>query len=139
MKDAKGEGQRWLSQAVHDLEAGVAVLNEQLWWIACFQAQQAAEKAVKAFLYASGERSVLGHSVRELAQHASRKDPGFEGLVGTGTMLDRFYVLTRYPNGLPGGVPAETYTKEDADGALDLAKKIVDFVRGLPILADSQG
>ena len=36
--------------------------------VACFQAQQAGEKALKASLFARGERVVLGHSIAELGQ-----------------------------------------------------------------------
>jgi len=42
--------------------------------------------------------------------------------------LDRFYIPTRYPNGLPGGVPAHSYKKEDAIEAIRIDKKILDFL-----------
>lgn len=34
-------------------------------------------------------------------------------------LIDRFYIPTRYPNGLPGGVPYKHFTKEDFDKALE--------------------
>lgn len=128
MKDPKSEGKRWLEQAARDLEAAETNSRENLWWIACFLAQQAAEKAVKAFLYWSGERLVLGHSVVELLKEAAKKDPLFGNLVADGSKLDRFYIPTRYPNGLPGGIPAETYDVKDAREALESAGAIVAAV-----------
>jgi len=130
MKDPKAEGMRWLEQATRDLQAAETIYKDELWWIACFQAQQAAEKAIKAYLYASGQRVVLGHSVSDLAREATRTNPGFENLTRAGAQLDRFYTPTRYPNGLPGGIPATAYAKEDADQALELAKTVLEFVKG---------
>lgn len=131
MKDPKAEGQRWLEQAQHDLSAARTIYASQLWWVACFQAQQAAEKAVKAFLYFSGERIVLGHSVVELVSKAGKLEPEFNKLKSAAASLDRFYIPTRYPNSLPGGIPAEAYTEDDAKRAVELAADVVECVLGL--------
>lgn len=128
MKDPKGEGKRWLDQARRDLDAARTICAQGFWWITCFQAQQAAEKAVKALLYASGERLVLGHSVAELLKAAAGVDAVFAGYVGDGSLLDRFYIPTRYPNGLPGGIPADAYSKADAEQALEKAGAIIAAV-----------
>ena len=128
MRDPKAEGKRWLEQARHDLDAARTIIEQRLWWITCFQAQQAAEKAVKAFLYASGERLVLGHSVAELVMEAGEKDERFVALRAQGAALDRFYIPTRYPNGLPGGIPAESYTEEDARQAVEKAEAVLGLV-----------
>ncbi len=128
MKDPRGEGKRWLEQARRDLNAARTILERGLWWITCFQAQQAAEKAVKAVLYASGERLVLGHSVAELLKDAAGVDAVFAGYVGDGSLLDRFYIPTRYPNGLPGGIPADAYSEADARQAVEKAEGIVTAV-----------
>jgi HEPN domain-containing protein len=41
------------------------------YYLVRFLAQQLAEKALKAFLYAQGEELVIGHSVRQLCQRAA--------------------------------------------------------------------
>jgi len=128
MRDPKAEGKRWLEQARLDLDAARTILEQRLWWIACFQAQQAAEKAVKAFLYSSGERLVLGHSVAELVKDASEKDARFAALRMQAAALDRFYIPTRYPNGLPGGIPAESYSEEDGKQAIEMAEAVLAVV-----------
>jgi hypothetical protein len=42
--------------------------------------------------------------------------------------LDKFYITTRYPNGLPDGVPAEAYTVEEATDAIGKADSILEAV-----------
>jgi hypothetical protein len=39
-------------------------------------------------------------------------------------------VPTRYPNGLPGGVPAEVFTRRQPEEAVAIARRIVAFARG---------
>ena len=41
---------------------------------------------------------------------------------------DRYYIPTRYPNGLPGGVPAQSYQADEAQQALEMAEKTVALV-----------
>jgi HEPN domain-containing protein len=131
MKDPKGEAARWLEQARCDLAGAETILAQGLWWIACFQAQQVAEKAVKSFLYGKGQRTVLGHSVADLIEDAAGHDSSFAGLSESASKLDRFYIPTRYPNGLPGGIPAKSYTEEDAREAVELARQVLAFVEAV--------
>ncbi len=43
--------------------------------------------------------------------------------------LDRYYIPTRYPNGLPGGVPSQYFDDpEEAKEAMQLAKSVIDLV-----------
>ena len=43
--------------------------------------------------------------------------------------LDRYYIPTRYPDGLPGTIPAEAYGSSDAESALNAATRIISFVK----------
>jgi len=90
----------------------------------CFLAQQAAEKALKAFLYARGEELVLGHSVRQLCQRAAEHDARFQPSLDDWGVLDSYYIPTRYPNGLPDDIPARVYNRQAAEGALALAQAV---------------
>jgi len=63
------EAQRWFRQAQADLAVVRTLRGAGHHAAACFHSQQAAEKALKALLYAQGARVVLGHSVRDLAHH----------------------------------------------------------------------
>lgn len=122
------EGRRWLEQAVHDLAWADDLAQRGGYHIACFLAQQVAEKAIKAFLYATGEEIVLGHSVQRLASDAGESDSAFVENSRRWSALDAYYIPTRYPNGLPDSIPALVYTQEAAQDAVALARDAVEFV-----------
>lgn len=121
---------RWLLQAAQDLDDARYSFQGKRFNLACFLSQQAAEKAVKAFIYAQGEEVVFGHSVAQLLKHAMKYDAEVEGLLGAGG-LDKYYIPTRYPNGLPGGLPFEAFDQEDAGKAIKMASKVLEYVKGL--------
>lgn len=123
------EGKRWLEQASEDLYWAKDLAERGGYHIACFLAQQVAEKALKAFLYAMGEEVVLGHSVERLCRDASEFDNSFSEKLGRWSILDGYYVPTRYPNSLPDSIPARVYTADAAREAVKLATEVVEFVR----------
>jgi HEPN domain-containing protein len=44
--------------------------------------------------------------------------------------LDQYYISTRYPSGLPGGIPSRFFDDpKEAEDAMFLAKKIIDLVK----------
>jgi HEPN domain-containing protein len=112
----------WFRQAEHDLAKASLDLQWRYFEWACFTAHQAAEKAVKAVYYARhGE--ARGHGIRELLSALGL--PLTETLLGQATFLDRFYIPTRYPNGLPAGVPHDYFSQEDAAKAIEAAETIL--------------
>ena len=125
--EPKEEGMRWLLQARQDLDDAKYSFQGKRFNLACFLSQQAAEKAVKAFIYAQGEEIVLGHSVAHLLKHALRYDPDLKEILGAGG-LDKYYIPTRYPNGLPGGLPFEAFDEADASKAIGMAERVVKHV-----------
>ncbi|MGE5559021.1 MAG: HEPN domain-containing protein [Bacillota bacterium] len=128
--DSRHEGERWFAQAKRDFDDAVFSRDGGRFNLACFLAQQAAEKSIKAFLYSRGAELVWGHSVAELCHDATGFDAEFARLKTDAATLDKYYIPTRYPDGLPGGIPADAYQKEDAASALERAGKIIDFVEG---------
>lgn len=130
MKNPKENGLRWLEQAKHDLE--VAEKNLEILGFysdACFIAEQAAQKALKAFLLFKGERYILIHSVGELAESAFKYDNDFEQLIKYSRKLDQYYIPTRYPDALaPPAIPYKSYSKEEAKEAVRFAKEIITLV-----------
>jgi len=123
------EAGRWLKQALRDIDDARYLMAGDRFSLACFVAQQAAEKALKAFLYGAGREMVWGHSVAELCHDAVAHDSAFEALNARGAALDRFYIPTRYPNGLPGGIPADAFLKQDAEFAISVADEIISAVQ----------
>jgi len=126
--DPAREYRRWLRQAESDLDDARYNMAGDRHSLACFLSQQAAEKAVKAFLYLQGSELVWGHSVAELLEDAVALDPAFEEIRRMGGFLDRFYITTRYPNGLPGGIPSESFSRKDAEEAIGAAAEIIAAV-----------
>jgi HEPN domain-containing protein len=122
------EAERWLAQARRDLDDARFAAAGGRWNLACFLSQQAAAKALKAILYDRGAEAVWGHSVAELCQEAAAGDADFAALRVEAATLDQFYILTRYPNGLPGGIPADAYTRTDGERALALCQAVIDLV-----------
>ena len=118
----------WFGQAERDLRhARNAKADGDYEW-ACFAAQQAAEKAVKAVYQRLGLEG-WGHSVRQLLGDLATQEPLPEDLKEAGLLLDRYYIATRYPNGLPQGVPGEYFLDKDAKEAIAYADRILEFVR----------
>jgi HEPN domain-containing protein len=95
---------------------------------ACFAAQQSAEKALKAAHQSVGNEA-WGHSVAELLDAFGNEVPVAEGLMDRARALDKLYIPTRYPNGLPGGAPADCFTRAEADRAIDDAEAVLALCR----------
>ena len=86
------------------------------------------EKAIKA-LYQTRNQLAWGHSVRELLEGLRDELSVSEPLIEAGKSLDKYYILSRYPNGFPSGAPVDYFTKRDAQGAVDAARKIIRFCK----------
>ena len=130
MKNPKETGRRWLAQAERSLETTVILLDNSRWAEACFQAEQTAQLALKAFLFRQGRRYVNIHSVRTLAEECGKLDAEFQQFQGYGGFLDRYYLSTRYPDALPApAIPFESFTGPEAYQALGYAREMVEAVR----------
>lgn len=130
MKEPNKDAQRWFRQSEDDYRfVEYLKMEGDFFDKGCFMAQQAGEKALKSCLYATGKRRVIGHSLYELADELSKQDNRFRNIVSESKRLDRFYIPTRYPNGIPGGSPFQIYDKEDLKNAVEDLKRIVDICR----------
>jgi HEPN domain-containing protein len=115
----------WFAQAERDLQQAEASRADGRHEWACFAAQQAAEKAVKALHLHLGQEA-WGHVVARLIA----KLPVESGeLLEKGRVLDNYYVGTRYPNGHPEGPAFEHYGPLQSGPAIDYAREILGFVR----------
>ena len=78
--DPKAEGSRWLEQAREDLRWAELLAREGGFHVACFLAQQVAEKALKAYLYGAGEPIVpLNRKVAILAAEIRERERQLTG------------------------------------------------------------
>jgi len=97
----------------------------------CFFAEQAAQKFLKGFLISRGERFVPLHSIKELLSKAAQYESKFNRLTAEGQKLDRYYLITRYPDALPSpNTPYESYDKQEAREVLEITEKIEKAVSG---------
>ena len=107
-KDKRTEARNWFSQAQAEFEDAQGLEERKRFYLALFLYQQAAEKALKAFLFSRGEEELFTHSVKDLVDLATSHAKAFSKVKGAKD-LDRFYIPTRYPNSLAGNVPAEFF------------------------------
>ena len=137
--DTTREGRRWVAQALHDLVTAELLVEHGRSPVACFLAQQAAEKALKGLLYHDGADIVLGHSVAAVCREVASRHPVLAPHCGAWSTLDQHYIPSRYPDALPGGTPADVYTHEQAVQAVDLCTEVIDRIRRLVGWPESGG
>ena len=118
----------WFNQAVRDWEQAEDSQQAERHEWACFAAQQAAEKAVKALHLHLGQEA-WGHMVARLLQELPELTTVPQQLIEKGRVLDSFYVPARYPNGHPEGAPFEHYGPLQSEEAIRYAGEIIEFVR----------
>jgi len=118
----------WLSQAERDLDQAAESRSSERHEWACFAAQQAAEKAVKALHLHLGQEA-WGHVVARLLRELPASVQLPNGFIEKAQVLDTAYIPSRYPNSHPEGAPFEHYGSLQSDEALRYASEIVEFVR----------
>ena len=128
------EAKRWLVTAESDLASAQILFDNGQYAHSCFHAQQCGEKAVKALWYKL-DADPWGHSIKKLIDELEEVDTSsyehMKKMSRSGVVLDRFYIPTRYPNGLPDITPDVAFYAEDAKTALDLSQSILDLVKSL--------
>lgn len=115
--------QKWLKKAEDDLIVARHLLNDlhpQQIEISCFHSQQAAEKALKAFLLYKGVEPPKTHNLVVLCQNCSEIDASFDEKLEHCVTLTKYGIITRYPS------QSDT-TEEEAYIALHQAEAIYDY------------
>ena len=120
----------WMRQAKRDLTHAVHALEDGDYEWSCFAAQQAAEKALKA-AFQKRNKEGWGHSLAGLCQALSVDVLLPNDISDAGKKLDKHYIPSRYPNGFVSGAPGDYYLREDAEKAIEDARKIIRFCEGL--------
>lgn len=117
--------QNWVSQAEEDLLWAKASLRDNLSRGACFAAQQATEKSLKAFLISKEVNVAKIHDLLTLNQKCFEIDPEFEALEESCNILSPFYLSSRYPD----VAQFEEYSHKTAVDAVGQAEIVVLFVK----------
>ena len=116
----------WLKQAYSDLSAAEDSAGTLHFEWACFQAEQAAEKALKALLISKGGESRI-HSINHLLASLPDGIKVGDQIQYAAKELDKCYIPTRYPDSFSTGIPKDFFTADDARRAIANAKKIIGF------------
>jgi len=118
----------WLRQAERDLLQAESSQREGLHEWACFAAQQAAEKAVKALHLHLGQ-DACGQVVAKLLTNLPDHIAVPPDLIEKAKVLDTFYIPTSYPNGFSEGASYEHYGPLQSEEAIRYAREVVEFAR----------
>jgi HEPN domain-containing protein len=114
--------QQWLAKAVEDLGVAGIILESATGarWAACFHAQQATEKALKAVLVAAGTDFPRTHVLERLAD-----------LLGDVELVDRSVLIDLTPWAVAGRYPEDVPdpTVDDAQRLVASATSAVEAAR----------
>lgn len=91
----------------------------------CFVCQQAAEKALKAFLFSKEQTLIKTHLLPRLLKECLKFDEQFEELKDACEVLTLYYTESRYPSDADD---SEFNTNEKSKEALTLLQDILNFI-----------
>ena len=122
MKSRAGD---WLKQAEEEFSWAKDALTLGRWAIACFTAQQVAEKSLKAIAIFRGALQIKSHSTKEIASALD-----IDGdLAEMASILDQYYITTRYPDSFSTGAPFEYFVERQGREAVSFAQAFLDRAR----------
>jgi len=115
----------WLNQAKDDLSWAKDTLDDKRYSGVCFLTQQAAEKALKAYLFSKKQRLIRTHNLERLLEKCTLFERKFLRLKRNCQVLNEFYTDTRYPD-----IWDRTRFNDEslAKDALRLAEAVVKFI-----------
>ena len=118
--------QEWLRHAQSNLALakGGRAMPEVFFEHLCFEAQQAAEKAIKAVFVGRRMRLPKTHDLLELLTLLERAGVQIPDAIRQADRLSQYAVVTRYPN--PAELSEEHYTQ-----AVELAERILRWAESL--------
>ena len=127
MLDEK-EFERWMKMAKLTLNSARGDLERGDYNWSCFKSHQGAEFATRALFHGLGLEAT-GHSILRLMRKLKEESINInEDLISAASMLDKYYIPTRYVSAWSEGIPQEYYTKEEAENAIRLASLIIDSI-----------
>ncbi len=117
----------WFDFAFDDIRAGKILLREEVFNVACFHFQQAAEKALKGFLVYNELSPTKEHNLIDLVRLYSKVNDDFKAMRLNAVTLNQCYMPTRYPDAPVGSLPSGIPSKAVVEEAFVCAKEIFDF------------
>ena len=114
---------QWFDIAADDLEVAEGCLKNYLppkLSIACYHAQQAAEKSLKGFLTYCNIEPPYTHNLTELCKMCMEYDPSFGEILELCDYINPYTVITRYPK-------EKEITESMAKAAINQAQKAYSY------------
>jgi HEPN domain-containing protein len=125
-KSTLGTAQEWLKRARGNLAlAKQPKPKEAFWNDLCFDAQQAAEKSIKAVLVHRKIDFPKTHNIRALLELVDSTGSQISKEIWQAINLTNYAVETRYPG------PAEPVTRNEYRQAVALAEKVVKWAEDI--------
>jgi len=112
----------WFQKAKKDLAWSRYALEGGFFSQTCFGCQQAAEKALKAYLFWRKQELIRTHSLPQLLAKCMEFDEGFGVLGDACSVLTVYYIDTRYPGLGP------SFGEDVATEAIELASEVLRLV-----------
>ncbi|MEM2123173.1 MAG: HEPN domain-containing protein [Candidatus Bathyarchaeia archaeon] len=110
------------------LGAALDLYKTGRWSKVCFNAQQAAELALKASLNFYGIEK-RGHSLVDLLEELIPINERFKAFQEAARILDQYYIPTRYANAFASGPAKRYFTESQAKQAIGFAEFILNRVK----------
>jgi len=130
---AKGSSQRykvWMAQSFYDLQAAEMSKNNGFFEWACFQSEQAVEKALKSVLVHAGWRAPKMHKLAVLMSYCNNANENFRKTKFEFRDLESFTFVSRYPFLIPGEnlSPHDFITLADAEKCINQARNFLEKI-----------
>ena len=123
------EQNNWLSFAEEDIKMANSAFKERIFNQTCFHSQQGAEKMLKGFLKARGINIPKTHFLVELLNMCVKIDKDFKDLQSDCSVLDDYYIPTRYPDAIPGALSEGLPHEKDAKQAMSILLRASEFIK----------
>jgi HEPN domain-containing protein len=125
-KALPGSPEEWLARAKSNLTRAKQPKPDEVYWEdICFDAQQAAEKSLKALLIRRDIPFRFVHDIGELVSLLQKSGMQIPSDVQEAVELTEYAVEARYPG------PFEPVTESEAETAIERATAVVDWVQSL--------
>ncbi|MBQ5332143.1 MAG: HEPN domain-containing protein [Oscillospiraceae bacterium] len=117
----------WIYHASLDMMAAEQLCGEpKLYYTAAFHCQQCIEKALKGYLLFKSRKLLDGHNLTWLCKQAAMMDNSFVQWLDESTVLNRYYIETRYPADIPLEIDGETM-----GSLMRMSSEMMEFICGL--------
>ena len=113
----------WFDYALDDFKAIKVLLDEKVYRLVCFHAQQFVEKVFKGLLFQQGIDPPRTHDLGFLYQRLDQLNVPLKIDMANLEFLSDVYVEFRYPPDI-GLLPHGEPTKEDAERASEIARRV---------------